>query len=112
MSYMLSPVFRLYPGATDKKQPITVSMPHYMIYAPYLIDANCRFKPGTDGMFTATPDCDIMGDGKGPYNFLILPATDKEKEIIIEDGKDLMKRLVAYKAYFALSPGMGHDHHH
>jgi hypothetical protein len=112
MSYMLSPVFRLYPGGIANKQPITVSMPHYMIYAPFMSDSNRRFKPGTDGMFVADPDSEVMGDGKGPYNFLILPADDKEKAIILEDGKDLMKRLVAYKAYFELSPDGGNAHHH
>ena len=112
LSYMLSPVFRLYPGGTDKRQPVTVSMPHYMIYASYMNIDNCSYKSGTDGMNMSTPDSDIMGDGKGPYNFIILPATDKEKEIILEDNKDLLARLVAYKAYFALSPGSGSAHHH
>jgi hypothetical protein len=112
LSYMLSPVFRLYPGGTDKKQPVTVSMPHYMIYSPYMTGENCRYKPGTDGMNMTTPDNDILGDGKGPYNYIIIPATDKEKEIILEDGKDLLKRLVAYKAYFEALPGSGQAHHH
>jgi hypothetical protein len=112
LSYMLSPVFRLYPGGTHVKQPITVSMPHYMIYAPYMTGENCRYKPGTDGMNMTTPDSDILGDGKGPYNYIIIPATDKEKEMILEDGKDLLKRLIAYKAYFAVLPGSGQAHHH
>jgi hypothetical protein len=101
MSYMLSPVVRIYPGLMPTiKQPVTMHMPHYMIYAPYMLDENKRYKPGTDGMIVTTPDNAIMGEGKGPYNYIILPATDKEKEIILEDNKDLLKRLVAFKAYF------------
>jgi hypothetical protein len=65
-----------------------------------MLDENKRYKPGTDGMIVTTPDNAIMGEGKGPYNYIILPATDKEKEIILEDNKDLLKRLVAFKAYF------------
>jgi hypothetical protein len=112
LSYMLSPVVRLYPGSTDQRQPVTVSVPHYMIYASYMKLDNCSYKAGTDGMRMSTPDSDIMGDGKGPYNYIILPATDKEKAIILEDSKDLLARLVAYKPYFALSPGSGTVHHH
>lgn len=112
LSYMLSPVFRLYPPGIAVKQPVTVSLPHYMIYAPYMADENCRYKPGTDGMRMTTPDSEVMGDGKGPYNYIIVPATDKEKEIILEDGKDLMKRLVAYKSCFEISPGSESAHHH
>src|SRR6202046_4313503 len=30
MSYMLAPVMRVYPGSPDIKEPITISMPHYI----------------------------------------------------------------------------------
>jgi hypothetical protein len=101
LSYMLSPIVRIYPGLTTKTRNIvTMNMPHYMIYAPYMLDVNKRYKPGTDGMIVTDPENDFLGDGKGPYNFIILPATDKEKQIILDDNKDLLKRLVAYKACF------------
>jgi hypothetical protein len=110
MSYMLAPVMRVYPGGPDVKDPITVSMPHYMLYAPYLADKNTRFKPGTDGLFMANPDNSILGDGKGPFGYIIIPSSEKEKTIIVEDGKDLLKRLVAYKAFFKTEPGVQHHH--
>jgi hypothetical protein len=110
MSYMLAPVMRVYPAGPNVKQPITVSMPHYMLYAPYLADENTRYKPGTEGLMLANPDNSILGNGKGPYGYIIIPASETEKAIIVEDGKDLLKRLAAYKAY--LMPGMEGGHHH
>jgi len=110
ISYMLAPVMRVYPGTPDIKEPITISMPHYMLYAPYLTDENTRFKPGTEGLILTNPGNSILGDGKGPYGYVIVPANETEKAIIVEDGKDLLKRLVAYKAYFKTKPGSGHHH--
>lgn len=110
MSYMLAPVMRVYPGAPDIKEPITVSMPHYMLYAPYLADKNTRYKPGTGGLMLANPDNAILGDGKGPYGYIIIPANEAEKAVIIEDGKDLLKRLAAYKTCFMPEMGSGHRH--
>jgi len=110
ISYMLSPVMRVYPGGPDIKQPITVSMPHYMLYAPYLSPKDARYKEGTNGMFLANPDNAILGDGKGPFGFIIIPAGEKEKAVIVEDGKDLLGRLAAYKAYFKTEAGSEHHH--
>ena len=110
ISYMLAPVMRVYPGAPDIKEPITISMPHYMLYAAYLTDENSRFKPGTEGLILANPGNSILGDGKGPFGYIIVPAGESEKVIIVEDGKDLLKRLVAYKTYFKTEPGSGHHH--
>jgi hypothetical protein len=110
ISYMLAPVMRVYPAGPDIKEPITVSMPHYMLYASYLSDENSRYKPGTQGLILANPGSSILGDGKGPFGYIIVPAGDTEKTTIVEDGNDLLKRLVAYKAYFKTEPGGGHHH--
>jgi hypothetical protein len=110
LSYMLAPVMRVYPGTPDVKEPLTISMPHYMLYASYLTDENSRFKPGTDGLILANPGSSILGDGKGPFGYIIVPASKAEMAIIVEDGKDLLKRLAAYKAYFKTEPGAEHHH--
>lgn len=110
MSYMLAPIMRVFPGGPDIKEPITVSMPHYMLYAPYLSEVDARYKKGTDGLMMANPDNAILGDGKGPFGYVIIPASEKETAIIVEEGKDLVKRLVAYKAYFKTEPGVEHHH--
>ena len=110
ISYMLAPVMRVYPGTPDIKEPITISMPHYMLYAPYLSNENARYKPGTEGLILVNPGNSVLGDGKGPYGYIIIPANDAEKTIIVEEGKDLLKRLAAYKAYLKAEPGSGHHH--
>jgi hypothetical protein len=111
MSYMLAPVMRVIPGnPPEVTEPITISMPHYMLYAPYLTEENARFKKGTDGLMLANPDNAILGNGKGPYGYVIVPASEKEKAVIVDDGKDLLKRLVAYKAYFRTETGSAHHH--
>jgi hypothetical protein len=110
MSYMLAPVMRVYPGTPDIKEPITVSMPHYMIYAPYLTGENARFKSGTDGLILVNPGSSILGNGKGPFGYIIVPASDAEKAIIVEDGKELLERLAAYKAYLKAETDGGHHH--
>jgi hypothetical protein len=113
ISYMLAPVMRVIPGNPPKvKVPITVTMPHYMLYAPYLAEENARFRQGTDGLMLGNPDNAILGDGKGPHGYVIIPATEKEKAIIIEDGKELIKRLASYKSYFVSLPDSSHAHHH
>jgi hypothetical protein len=110
MSYMLAPVMRVYPAGPDVKEPITISMPHYMLYAPYLSAENGRYKQGTEGLILVNPDNSILGDGKGPYGYIIIPAVESEKMIIVEDGKDLLKRLAAYKPYFKTESVSGHHH--
>jgi hypothetical protein len=110
MSYMLAPVMRVYPGNPENKKPITVSMPHYMLYAPYLTDENSRYKTGTEGLFKANPGNSVLGDGKGPFGYIIVPASETEKTAIVADGQDLLKRLAAYKDYFKTEPGTAHHH--
>ena len=110
ISYMLAPVMRVYPAGPDVKNPITISMPHYMLYAPYLTEENARYKKGTDGLTLANPDNSILGDGKGPFGYIIIPASETEKAVIVGEGKDLLKRLAAYKAYFKAETGGGHHH--
>jgi hypothetical protein len=111
ISYMLAPEMRVYPGTPDIKEPITISAPHYMLYASYLTQENARYKPGTDGLILTSPDDSILGKGKDPYGFVIVLSSGTEKATIVEDGKDLLKRLAAYKPYLKLEPS-GEQHHH
>jgi hypothetical protein len=111
MSYMLAPVMRVYTGTPDNKEIVTVQGPHYMLYAPYMTDENARYKPGTDGIILNSPDNSVLGQGKGPHAYIIILSSDAEKAIIVEDGKDLLKRLAAYKPYFKTESGMSHHHH-
>ena len=112
ISYMLAPVMRVYPGLPDEKRVVTVSGPHYMLYAPYLTSENARYKPGTQGLNLNNAGHWVLGEGKGPFGYIIIPANESEKAVIVGDGADLLKRLVAYKDYFKVEPGGMHHHDH
>jgi hypothetical protein len=110
ISYMLGPLMRSYPGpiaAPDNMTLMTMSMPHYMFYAPYLTNTDIGNIPNgqQDGPVVINAEAAILGERKSPYGFIILPAGEKERAKIISDDKELIKRLVAYKPYFKIGTG-------
>jgi hypothetical protein len=111
ISYMLSPVMRNYPGDIGTKEVKTMSGPHYMFYAPYLTNADIGNIPGAParGPVIVNQGDNIFGTKKGGYGFIILPAGIMEKAAIINENKNLLTRLVAYKDYFKIDTmGMHH----
>jgi hypothetical protein len=108
ISYMLSPLMRVYPGMPDDKTIVTVSAPHYMFYAPYVADEDLGLKPGIPGPVLNSPDQQVFGKHGAPYGYIIMFASEKETAIIERDGQDLMKRLYAYKPWFAVQPAGKH----
>jgi len=92
ISYMLSPLLRTYD---DKSIVVTMSVPHYMFYAPYLTaaDLGCRSNPEAGEPI-------LLGDGKSPHGFAIMVAGEKEKSKIIDSSKEMLRKLEAYKPYF------------
>jgi hypothetical protein len=101
ISYMLAPVMRGYPGDPPDNRIITMSMPHYMFYAPYMNNADIGGNMD-HGPFIGNADDPIFGDRKGPYGYIIMPAGKTEAAKIINDNSDLLKRLVAYKSYYKI----------
>jgi hypothetical protein len=108
ISYMLSPLMRVYPGMPDNKNIITVSAPHYMIYAPYVANEDLGFKPGLPGPVLNSPDQQIFGEHGAPYGYIIMLASEKETAIIVRNGQELMRRLSAYKPWFTVQPDAKH----
>jgi len=114
ISYMEAPMMRVYTSNNPGNNHVaSVSMPHYMYYAPYLtysdlgIDSN-----STQAPFLVNPDAMVLGDGeKGPYEYLITPLNEDETAKIRESGQALLKRLEDYKSYFKVE-GMTSGHHH
>jgi len=104
MSYMLAPVMRVYPTTPDNKVAVTISMPHYMFYAPYVTFSDVGIKPdATEGPMMVNPGEWVLGERKGPYGYIIVPANGTEKIKIVNDNKDLLKRLADYKSYFKIT---------
>ena len=107
ISYMLAPVMRVYPGKPDHHDVMTMNMPHYMFYAPYVTNADIGNIPDgqADGPVVIDPGAFWLGQRKSPYGFIILPAGVPEKAKIMSENKELLKRLIAYKPYFKAAAG-------
>ena len=105
ISYMLSPVMRTYTGTPASKEVMTMNMPHYMFYAPYITNDDIGNIPNgkADGPVVINPDDLLLGTRKGPFGYIILPAGETERAKIIAANGYLLKRLIAYKPYFKAS---------
>lgn len=110
ISYMLSPVMRNYPGDVGDNAVMTMSGPHYMFYAPYLTNAGIgnTAAAAPRGPVVVNQGDKLLGIGKGPFGYIILPAGLLEKAAIIKDNRELLDRLIAYKAYFRIDTTVMH----
>jgi len=108
ISYMLSPVMRVYPAMPDNKNIVTVSYPHYMFYAPYITNRDVGIQPGGPGPVMVNPGQLVLGEGKDPYGYIIIGANETEKAVILNNGKDLLKRLAEYKPWFKIESNSAH----
>jgi hypothetical protein len=95
ISYMLGPLMRTYDN-TNKV--VTMSIPHYMFYAPYLTaaDLGCTAKVNEGGPI-------VLGEGKSPHGFAIMFTGEKEKSKIVADQAQLLKQLAEYRPYLKIS---------
>ncbi|HEY6902622.1 MAG TPA: hypothetical protein VI233_18315 [Puia sp.] len=109
VSYMLAPVMRVYTGKPGDNNVMTMNMPHYMFYAPYITDSDVGFVPNSPkGPWLINSGNTVLGDRKGPEGYFIVPADEAAKAKIVADGKDLQKRLITYSPYFKVDAGMHH----
>lgn len=109
VSYMLAPLMRVYPGLPDDNTIVTISYPHYMFYAPYITHAEIGFRKGSqESPMLLNPASFVMGEKKGPHGYIIFAADGAERTRIVNEGKDLLRRLVEYKPWFRVQPVTGH----
>ncbi|MBS1602203.1 MAG: hypothetical protein JST42_06005 [Bacteroidetes bacterium] len=110
ISYMLAPVMRVYTGKPGDNNVMTMNMPHYMFYAPYITDSDVGTDPDSPrGPWLVNSGNSVLGERKGPEGYLIMPADAATTEKIMADGKSLLQRLAAYSAYFRTdAPAMHH----
>ena len=114
ISYMEAPMMRVYTSNNPGNNHVaSVSMPHYMYYAPYLtysdlgLDSNSTQEP-----FLVNPDAMVLDDAqRGPYEYLITPLNEAETTKILESEQALLKRLEDYKPYLKVE-GITSGHHH
>jgi hypothetical protein len=101
VSYMLCPINR---NRVDKSGMVNEVMPHYMFYAPRVDDNDMGGKFDGHGPF-AVDSGDFLDKEHSIFNYIILPAGDTEKAKILEENKDLLRRLAEYKPYFKIKIG-------
>ena len=106
VSYMLGPIMRSHLDSTSGI--VSMVMPHFMFYAPRVDNSDIGGE--WDGH---TPYAINSGDNLDKqhsiFDYIIIPAGDKEKAKILEDDKDLIQRLAAYKACLKVDMmDMGH----
>lgn len=109
ISYMLAPVMRVYTGKPGDRTVMTMNMPHYMFYAPYMLDSDVGTVPNSPkGPWLLNSGNSVLGERGGPEGYMIMPADEAATAKIIADGKDLLKRLAAYSSYFKVDGAMHH----
>ncbi|MES2111038.1 MAG: hypothetical protein V4577_19935 [Bacteroidota bacterium] len=110
VSYMLAPVMRVYPGTPAKHDVMTMQMPHYMFYAPYVTNEDIGNIPDgqADGPVLIAPEQMFLGKKKAPYGYIILPTGEMERAKIVAANKTLLKRLADFRPYMKTGEGMHH----
>jgi hypothetical protein len=94
--YMLSPLLRTNNGSGVGN----MVMPHYMFYAPYLDNADIGggwIEGGHQPFIIGSAGA--LDKAHAIFNYIGIAAGETEKAKIIEDNKDLLARLAAYKPF-------------
>lgn len=103
ISYMLAPVMRVYTGMPGDNHVKTMSMPHYMFYAPYILASDIGVQPdAVEGPWLINAGNVVLGPRKGPHGFVVVVAGKATTAKIQADGKALLRRLADYSPYFKL----------
>jgi hypothetical protein len=106
VSYMLAPMMRTKPGG---KEIVSIIMPHYMFYAPNVINADIggAFDSYHPFILDGVPS---LNDGHAIFNYIIVPVGEAETKRIVEENKDLLRRLEAFKGSLRVDVEAGHQH--
>lgn len=110
ISYMLGPITRDHVGEVGMVNSV---MPHYMFYAPGVDNKDIGGKFDGHSPFTVNSDNGVLDKEHSIFNYIIVPAGESEKVKILEENKELMQRLGAYKPYFKVKIGLkagAHQH--
>jgi hypothetical protein len=107
VSYMLAPMMRTHVG--PKEEIVSFNMPHYMFYAPNVTNGDIGGAFNSQHPFLLDGAKDL-NDGHAIFNYIIMPAGETEKNNIVAENQELLKRLVDFKA--SLKVEADNSHHH
>ena len=100
--YMLGPLMRSNPG----QGMMTMVMPHYMFYAPYIDDTDLGEGSDIHQPFIISTG-NALDKAHSIFNYIGMAAGKTERAKIEEDNKELLKRLAAYKSFLKVDLGDG-----
>lgn len=95
IAYMLGPVVRGYRHPERGPEVVTFSLPHTMVYAPGLTNADIGGGPALDHPF-------VLSEVPGPHNFIIVLAGAEERRAIREAYAADLARLCELDARLCL----------
>ncbi len=99
IAYMLAPLVRGYRRPEESAEIVTFSLPHYMIYAPGVTNADIGAGPTLRQPF-------VLSRQAGPHGLIILLAGRAERGAIQEEYGGLLAELCEFDANLCL-PGGG-----
>jgi hypothetical protein len=108
VSYMLCPILRTHPG--PRPEIVTMVMPHYMFYAPRVDNSDIGGVWDAHGPFAINSGPNLTKE-YSIFNYIIIPAGDTEKARIIEENKDLLRRLAEYQSCLRIEPSTASHQH-
>ncbi|MEP7002131.1 MAG: hypothetical protein ABI969_16700, partial [bacterium] len=85
---------------------ISMNMPHYMIYAQNLKDADI----GGNGFSTRYPF--MLSAGPGRDDVIIMVVGETEKATLLHESKELLTQLCSYRTYLCTTSTTRHLPHH
>jgi hypothetical protein len=94
VAYMLAPLMRGYSG-TRSGEVETIHLPHYMVYAPNVTDADIGGKYYGQHPF-------MLSMSKGHDDVIVFLAGASEKAQILDESKQLLADLCAYRPFFCI----------
>jgi len=97
ISYMTAPLMRTYP-APNATDVMTMTLPHYMFYAPNVKNTDIGGQPDSKYPF-------VLPQGPGPHDVIILLVGEAEKAKILAESADLVKELCTYRKYLCFDTG-------
>jgi hypothetical protein len=104
VSYMVGPIMRAV-GPPDMKVH-TMAMPHLMFYAPFVTNADIGAAPDFNDPSTLIyPFMDKHTEGGAEHSYIIQPLGEAETAKILEDHKQLVADLCAYRDVLCLEHG-------
>jgi hypothetical protein len=108
VSYMLCPILRTHVDSTSGI--VNMVMPHYMFYAPRVDNTDIGGVWDAHSPYAINSQRNLDKE-HSIFNYIILPAGDTEKAMIIEENKDLLRRLAEYQACLKIETGADGHHH-